>query len=283
MVTSNTYRSRLASVARLSLVVIVAFLSSTAAQADSLKVSGTGSSIGPIKIVSAAFLETAPGIEIEVIEPAMGSGGSIKGVIGGFLDISLSARPLKDKEQAEGLTAEKIATTPFIIATAKANTGATGFSLKELAEIYTGKITTWPDGSRLRLILRPSKDSDTASLRKMSPDMAGAMTVAVAMKGIDFPATDQDAAEMIARVPGAMGSSSLALIISENRPLKPLAIDGIVPSVETMRKGAYPFAKPLYVVTGPKPSEATRRFIAFLTSERGREILSSAGYGPPMP
>jgi len=261
----------------LLLAVMMGFSPATAL-ADVLRISGTGSSIATIKSVSDAFLETTSDIEIKVVEPGMGSGGSIKGVIKDFLDIAMSARPLKDKEKAHGLVQQELGHNPFVIATAKGNTSTTGFSLKELARIYSGETTTWPDGSRIRLVLRPATDSDTAILKSMSPEMAEAVTTAFERKGVTYPATDQAAADLIERTPGAVGSCTLALIVSEQRPLRPLAIEGVTPSLATLRSGVYPYFKSLYVVTEAEPSNAVRQFVSFLTSVRGRQLLHRAGY-----
>ncbi len=261
--------------------VMTVVVATEMARADTLRISGTGSSIATAKIAAAAFLATAPGVEIQVIEPAMGSSGSIKGIIGGALDIALSARPLKERERAHGLTARELARTPFVIATAESNQGTSGFTRKELAGIYALKITSWPDGTPLRVIMRPRTDSDTDVLKSMSPEIADALEVAFRAKGMVYPHTDQEAADWIARTRGAMGSSTLALIVSEQRPLKPLAIDGVVPGVASLRAGTYPWFKSFYVVTGPKPTQTAIRFIRFLEGEAGRALLGRSGYWVP--
>ncbi len=275
--TTMAHRDTIRRVAVFLLVSVVHFGVSHTASADTLTLSGTGSSIATAKAMATAFLETNSDAEIRIVEPAMGSGGSIKGVIGGALDIALSARPLK----ARGLTETVLGHTPFVIAVAKNNDKTAGFSVRELAGVYSGATTTWADGSRLRLVLRPAADSDTSVLRSMSDGMDKAMTIAYSRRGMTYPTTDQKAADLIARTPGAVGSSTLALIVSENRPLKPLALGGVVPSVETIRGGAYPYFKSLRVVQGPKPSALAERFAAFLKSEAGRELLFHAGYWVP--
>jgi len=75
-----------------------------------------------------------------------------------------------------------------------------------------------------------------------------------------------------------LGTSSLALIISEKRSLKALAINGIAPSAKTIADGSYPYFKSLYVLTGTKPSGLTEEFIAFLSSTSGHKILTQLGY-----
>lgn len=67
--------------------------------------------------------------------------------------------------------------------------------------------------------------------------MKQALQAALARKGMIVALTDQDSANDMQRLPGALGTSSLALLLSENRPLVPLALHGVTPSVETIAHG----------------------------------------------
>ena len=117
-----------------------------------------------------------------------------------------------------------------------------------------GKTLTWPDGGRVRPILRPPLDSDTTFLRKMSPAMDQAVTEAHARPGMRVAATDGEAADAVEGVPGAVGTSTLALIAAERRPLKALAINGVRPTAESVGNGSYPYVKTLYLVCRtPRP------------------------------
>ncbi len=93
--------------------------------------------------------------------------------------------------------------------------------------------------------------------------------------------TDQDAADGIERVPGAFGAPTLAQIKSEDRPLRALELNGVAPTIQNAVAGRYPHYKRLYVVAQPKPTAAVQRFIAFLRSPSGVEILASNGHWTP--
>jgi len=147
-----------------------------------------------------------------------------------------------------------------------------------LADIWSGKTTAWPDGGRLRLILRPESDSDTDVLKRISPALAQAIKNALSREGMKIAITDVESADAIETIQGALGTSTLALLISEKRPLKALSLDGVMPSPKTIANGSYPHFKSIYVVTGAKPSEPTEEFMAFLRSISGREILAQMGH-----
>lgn len=78
----------------------------------------------------------------------------------------------------------------------------------------------------------------------------------------------------------AAGPGTLALILSERRPLRALPVNGVMPSVAALARGVYAYSKPLYLVTAPHPSEAARAFAAFVRSEQGARILLDNAYLP---
>mgnify|MGYP002138780563 CR=1 FL=1 len=80
------------------------------------------------------------------------------------------------------------------------------------------------------------------------------------------------------KVAGAMGPSTLALMISEKRALKALALDGVAPSAQTIANGSYPLVKHVLMVTGPKSPPEAQAFVTFVQSAPGREILRQTGH-----
>jgi phosphate transport system substrate-binding protein len=108
--------------------------------------------------------------------------------------------------------------------------------------------------------------------------MREATQAAEQRRGMSFAITDQDAANNIERTPGALGPSTLALILSENRQLKALMLNGIAPSAKSIADGTYPLYKQLLLVTGPKTLPAAHEFVTFVLSPAGREILLRTGH-----
>lgn len=247
---------------------------SSLSAAEQIKVGGTGSAIGTMYAVVAAFQQTRPDVDVQII-PALGSGGGIKAVAAGVLNIGLSGRVMKPSERALNLNQFELARTPFVFAS---QTFHPGLSLGQITKIYAGTQTTWPDGSVIRLILRPESDSETTLLRGLSPEMNRAIDAAQARPGLHTALTDPDMADALEKVPGAFGSSTLALILSEHRRIKAIPMDKVVPSLDTLAKGAYPYYKPLYLVTSAVESPATRDLIAFMRSKAGVKVLAQNGF-----
>lgn len=243
------------------------------AHAETVRIGGTGAALGAMERLAAELRRRDPSFAFEVLTN-LGSGG-VKALAKGAIQVAVASRPLKAEELQPNLRVAEYARTPFVLVTAKP--GVTGLSAAQLAELY-GRQARWPDGTPVRLVLRPAVDVDHALLAGVSPAMPGVLADALAREGMVVAATDREAADAIERLPGALGTSSLALVLSENRRLTPLAIDGVRPSPQTLADGSYRFGKSLWLVVPTKPTPMTARFLEFLASPDGRKILADTGH-----
>ncbi len=246
--------------------------------AETLRISGNGSAIGGIALAARAFRDANPGVKV-YIPRSMGSTGGIRAAIAGKLDIGVSARPLTPEERAMGGRETPYARTPFVFAVHR-GVDRSGITLDEAVDIYGGETGWWEDGTPVRLVLRPAAGTDSAMLRRMSRGMAAALAKAHGREGMIVAQTDQDCADRIENTPGAFGTTTLSLVLSEKRGIKVLSLSGVTPSGEAVADGTYPHAKTFHLVTGPHPSPAANRFIGFLRSPDGKSVLLRAGQVP---
>lgn len=258
------------------LIVAVIFNFPGSSLAATLKISGTGSDLGTMRQLGDAFQKRFPSILVEV-HPSVGSTGGIRAVIAGKLDIGISARPLKTEELAQGIKEWAYAKTPFVFAVNK-NLPQANLDFNEVIGIYDGSLLRWKNGSAIRVILRPETESDTLLLQQFIPGMDIALAKAYKRRGPPLAVTDQDTADKIQKIAGAVGPSTLALILGENRPLKALALNNVPATVENMANGTYPMSKTLSLVTATNPSKEVQNFIDFIRSAEGSAILSRTGH-----
>lgn len=249
-----------------------------AADEGRIVIAGTGAGLPVLQALAGEYAASAPGVTIRVL-PSLGSGGGIKAVRAGVVQIAVSARPLSEAERAHGLRETPLARTPFVIATGLA-TAAQDVTLAELAAMYAGSRPRWPDGQPVRPVLRPADDVDTRLLKAMSPEMERAAQAAAQRQGMNVATTDAAAANALETVPGAIGATSLSLVVSERRRLKALRIDGREPTLASLAAGTYPFAKTLTLVTAERPAPEVEAFLRFLLSPRGAELLQAHGSLP---
>lgn len=245
------------------------------APADAIKIGGTGTGLGAMKLMAQEFNKSRPTAQL-IVTPSLGSTGAIKAVLAGAIDIGISARAVSAPEQGQGASARAYARTPFVIATGT-KTKAAGLTLPQLVAIYSGKTPRWPDGSPIRLVMRPDADADTVAMRAFSAAMNSAISVALARPGLRMADTDQDNADALEQLPDSLGTTTLTQILTEGRALKVLDLDGVTPTLQALATGRYRYFKTLYLVTGRSPSPLAKEFVAFVHSPAGRAVLARSG------
>lgn len=250
------------------LIVVLLGLASPAS-ADALRAGGTGAATKLLSDLFAGF-DRADDTRLELVL-SLGSSGGLRALSENVLDIAVAGRPLNADELKQGLRVAATVRTPFVLVTSHPKPN--GLKSTEIADIFRAQKATWADGSPIRIILRPKSDSDTPILGGMFPGMASAIAAARTRHDVFIAATDQDNADTAERIEGSLAGSTLTQIRTERRNLHLIAIDGVTPSLETLESGAYPFSKTIYFVLPSKKDPAAERFVAFIQSSKGRELL----------
>lgn len=244
-----------------------------------IRVGGSGTSTGVMKHLAAEFEKRNPGIKI-TMAPSLGSSGGIKALMGGSLDIALSARPLKDDEKTTGATAVFSGRSPFAFMV-NSRVPQSGVTTKELESIYGMQKQTWQDGSAIRLILRPEGDSDTKIVQAISPGLSQAYKNVLSQPGMQIALTDQDSDKAIVRTSGAIGGTTLAQHLSDKLDGKLLTFNGVKPSLKSLKDGSYPlFKKQIVFVIPSKSNPAITKFINFINSPQAARIWEKYGVHP---
>ena len=240
-----------------------------------IKIGGTGGAIGAMKELAAAFQKKHPSVRIDIISH-LGTRGGINAVLEGAIDIGLAGRHLGPEELSMGLKEVEYAKSPFVFVTAESGKGK-NLTLEMIVRIYRGDIRKWPDGTPIRLILRTDGDVDTIMLKGISHDMREAVEKAEAREGMTIAMDDQENSDLVEKLKGSFGTSTLTQIISEKRAFTVLPLNGITPDIGAMVAGSYPYYKIFVMVMGPKSSPISRDFVAFVRSPEGKRILTRTG------
>lgn len=235
-----------------------------------LRVGGTGAALGGIDLLAPA-LRDGPGLALETVR-LLGTMGGLRGVAAGRLEASVSSRPVNAAEQASGLRSRLYATTPLAFATRQDNT-ADRMSLSQAEAMFTGALTTWPDGTPARVSRRPLLDSDTTLMSGLSPSMAAAVAQLQRRPGIPTAASDHDQAEALRASRGSFGTLGLSMMMTEIKGLKPIQIEEWPVEI-----GDWPIQKGFHVVTRVQSDPWVEDFLTFLFSAQAAHILVRHGH-----
>ncbi len=204
-----------------------------------------------------------------------GSGSGITAVNEGRCDIGLSSRALKDSEVESGLRQTILAYDGIAIIVHPDNPVA-DLSLEQIKEMYTGNITNWSEVG--------GKDADIVLIGREagSGTRDGFETITDTKDLCQYRQELTSTGDVIATVsqnPNAIGYASLAAV---NETVKPLTIEGIVPSESTVKDGTYKVQRPFCLITkdGVELSDVAQDFFNYITSSDAANLISSTGVVP---
>jgi phosphate transport system substrate-binding protein len=271
-------------VSRLAMYVAVYFFAamttvlSAPLFAETIVVGGVGSLTGLAKLLGAEYAKKNPGFEISVIEPPIGTKGAIRALAAGKIDLALSGRPLNADEAGLG---KPWLQTPLVLATLGGK--SQGLSRRQIADIYAGRQGQWDDNKPIRLVLRGDQETETKVLRALSPEVDAAVTEALKRPGLPIAENDLDALEILARIPGSLGTTALGLLKVSGSRLTALPIDGVAPSAKALEDGRYPWRRQFFLITSTTTRPSVAAFVAWLNSAPAQTIAARLDYVPIIP
>ena len=218
------------------LVFLSCLLPLTVLQAETITVGGVGGLTPLMQKLAEAFMQKNPAHTVTVMTPPLGTGGGIRALNDGRIDLAMSGRPLKAGENGRSIPWLQ---TPLVLAT-QGGVLAKGLDEQTIADIYAGRRTQWDNGKPVRLVLRGAEETELKILRFLSREVD--VAVGTALKRTDLPVGENDleALALLARINGSIGTTTLGLLRAQGEQIKPLSLNGVSPSLENMNKKNYP-------------------------------------------
>lgn len=204
-----------------------------------------------------------------------GSGSGIKAVSEGRCDIGLSSRNLKNEEKASGLM-ETVLAYDGIAMIVNPDNPIQNLSLKDIAGIYTGKITNWSQvGGKNEEIVVIGREAGSGT-------RDGFESITKTKDGCNYRqelTSTGDVITTVAQNPNAIGYASAASIKAS---VKALTIDGVAVNEENIKNGSYTVQRPFVLVTKKdrELSDAAKKFFDYATSRTSNDLISKAGVVP---
>jgi phosphate transport system substrate-binding protein len=202
-----------------------------------------------------------------------GSSAGAQAAITGVAQIGTLSRELSPDEAAV-LTQYVIAHDAIAIVVNPANP-LQSLTSDQVKAIFDGQITDWAQVGALRGRI-------TVISREEGSGTRGAFDELLMKKAELTPrALVQDSngsvKETVAQDSKAIGYISLGIV---DERVRPLTIDGVVPSIETVTAKEYKLVRPFLFTTKGQPDAPTRAFIDYVMGPTGQKILADEGLVP---
>ncbi|MBW2576018.1 MAG: phosphate ABC transporter substrate-binding protein [Deltaproteobacteria bacterium] len=213
--------------------------------------------------------------DIQIIIAGGGSGVGIKQVGEGLVDIGNSGRKPTDKEiNKYQLKMFKWAIDGVGVVVNPGNK-VKALSKAQLIDIFSGKINNWKSiggvDKPINVYTRDKASGTRAVFWKKALDK-GEITAKA-----NFVVSNGAMKSAISSDPYAIGYVSVGYI---DESVAPVALGGVVPTLENVKQGKYQIARGLYSNTKGEPSGLTKKFIDFIFSPEGQKIASEKGFIP---
>ncbi|MGC9514203.1 phosphate ABC transporter substrate-binding protein [Methanocrinis sp.] len=221
--------------------------------------------------------------EVQVSVTGGGSGVGIKNAAEGLADIAMASREVKPDEIAtygdrfqEFLVAyDAIA---VVVSQPIYEAGVTGLSQQQVAAIYSGEINNWkevggPD-ERIYVVAREVGSGTRDTFNGMVMGSVEAETPGVTT----YHGSNAEVKTAVTNSDKAIGYVGMNYV--EGGALRAVAYEGVMPSAETIKDGSYPLSRALNLYTFGEPSPAAEKFIDFVLSDEGQDIVEKSGFVP---
>ncbi len=198
-----------------------------------------------------------------------GSTAGIQAVSLKTVDIGMSSRQLKDDEKH--LKNLIICYDGISIVVNPRNT-VKDLSLKQTGDIFGRRIKSWKElgwiDRQIDAITREEGSGTRGSFEEL------VMKNSEINDAIMVQDSNGSVKEVVATDPYAIGYISMGLV--DNR-VKALSIDNIMPTKGNIKAKSYRIVRPFIFVTNGEPSEHVQKFITYILSRDGQNILKREG------
>ena len=212
---------------------------------------------------------------------AEGSTTGIAAIIDGTAQVGMASRPVKPEEvaaaKAKGVTfKETIVAYDGIAVIVNSANQVKSLTKKQVEQIFTGDITDWSavggSSGKISVYTRNTSSGTYSEFKEL------------AMKKRDYApdsqklAGNEQIASEVAKNPNGVGYVGLAYTKASG--IKVVAIDGAMPSKESVLGKTYPYARPTFYYTNGEAKGVAKQFIDFTVSDAGQKIVEQVGFVP---
>ncbi|MBU2562883.1 MAG: phosphate ABC transporter substrate-binding protein [Actinobacteria bacterium] len=253
-------------------------------EGQELVISGSTTLLQVSEAWAFAFMEKFGGT---IIVNGGGSGSGIADLINGVNELANSSREIKDEEleaaKAAGLDVQEYAVLfDGIAVIVSGNVSVEDLTIEQLSKIYTGEITNWKDvGGDDAEIIIAARDSSSGTGEYFLEEV---VQLGKTMENNDYSEmalrlqSNADIVNQVKENDNAIGYIGLGYL---EQSLKIVKVEGIEPSVDTVKDASYPISRGLYVYTPDKDlTEIGQAYINFILSDEGQNIGFEEGFVP---
>lgn len=271
-------------------IMLVFFYRTVYSRDKFVQVKGSDTMVNLGQAWAEKFMEENPGEFVAVT--GGGSGTGIASLISGTCDIAMSSREIKEKEielaEAKGIKpVEHIVGLDGIAAVVNPQNPIDKLTQEQLRAIFMGTIKNWKDlGGEDKKIVILSREVNSGThvffkehiLRKGNEKGPEEF----APDALLMPSS-QAIADEVAGNSSSIGYYGMGYISPKQKVIavaKDKNSEYVAPIIENVTNGKYPISRPLFLYTNGSPEGLVKKFMDFVNSKEGQEIVLKTDFVP---
>ena len=260
----------------LILFLVVALRGTATAAGNTIIVDGS-TTVGPVAKSFATYFFKKTGVRVTVSES--GSGNGAKSLINHTCTIAAMSRAMKDAEIAAARK-KGVNPVPYVVAfdglamVVHPSNPIRSLSKAQISGIYRGVITNWKEVGGANapvVIIQRESNSGTQECFK---ELVIGKNIAISGRA-ETQSSNGAVKTRVSTTPSAIGFLGLGFV---DNSVKAIAVNGVFPSLKTVKNGTYSVTRPLYFYTAGQPSGSVRQFIELSKTAEGKAIISELGF-----
>lgn len=247
--------------------------------ADTILVDGSTGVMPLAAALAKAYQEQHPATTV-AMGKGLGTKARLQALAEGKIDIALASHGLIVEE----LTRQKMAVREIarvaVVFGVNASVPMTELTDSQICDIYAGKVTNWNVLGGPDLVIAPRTRPDTEVDAEVVRAKIGCLKDLKMAETVKVMPKSGDMAKELAVTVGAIGMTTMTVVEQSRGQIKPSSLNGITPSAENVKRKVYTLTRDSILVTKAPPPPAVAKFLEFIRSPRGEEVIIANGAVP---
>lgn len=233
---------------------------------ERMDITGSTSVQPVVEDLASAYLIKHPDLKINI--QGGGSGMGIRSTSQGITDIGMSSKELNDCEK-KGLDVIELGKEGIVICTHN-NNNIDDLSTDQIKKIFSGEVSNWNElggpNEEIHVITREDGSGTRSAFESLVMNNTDIKSDAIVQS------STESVKQAVSTDPGAIGYISLAHMSDDVKPIK---VNGVVPSEENIASEKYELQRPFLLITSKNPSPEVLDFIKWVKSPEGTKIIKN--------
>ena len=226
-----------------------------------------------------AYQERYPAATVEMGK-GLGTRARLQALADGTIDIALASHGLVAEELTrQGMAVHEIAKGAVVFGV-NASVRLRTITDRQVCDIYAGTVTNWKELGGPDLAISPRARPDSEVDTEVVRGKVACLKDLKMPERVKIMPRSGDMAKELATSVGAFGMTTTIVVEQSQRKIRPLSLNGIVPSAENVERKIYTLTRDSFLVTKALPPPAVTRFVDFIRSSAGAGVIVANGGVP---